>query len=95
MPDNTEWEARAKGLLKSEIKRRNLTYAQVVERLNAMGVPEDERNLRNKVARGKFTAVFFLQCLTAIGCQTLQLGDPQRPSCMLSVASSLRRLPSP
>lgn len=73
MPENTEWEARAKGLLKSEIKRRNLTYAQVVERMNAMGIQEDERNFRNKVARGKFTAAFMLQVLEAIGTTEIRL----------------------
>ena len=73
--DETHWEDRAKGLLKSEIKRRNLTYAQVVDRLASMGVQEDERNFRNKVARGKFTAAFLLQCLEAIGAQSVRLDD--------------------
>ena len=75
MADETHWEDRAKALLKSEIKRRNLTYAQVVERLTAIGIQEDERNFRNKVARGKFTAAFLLQCLEAIGAQTVRLDD--------------------
>ena len=75
MADETHWEDRAKGLLKSEIKRRNLTYAQVVDRLAAIGVKEEERNFRNKVARGKFTAAFLLQCLEAIGAQSLRLDD--------------------
>jgi Domain of unknown function (DUF6471) len=30
-------------------------------------------NLRNKVARGGFSAVFFVQCLRAMGCQTVRL----------------------
>lgn len=73
--DEAHWEDRAKGLLKSEIKRRNLTYVQVVDKLAAIGVKEDERNFRNKVARGKFTAAFLLQCLEAIGAQTIRLDD--------------------
>lgn len=73
MADNAEWEARAKGLLKGEIKRRNLTYAQVVARLNEIGVQEDERNFRNKLARGKFTAAFMLQCLAALDVKELHL----------------------
>ena len=43
--------------------------------LRRIGVKEEEHNLRNKVARGKFTAAFFLQCLTAIGVQTLRLQE--------------------
>jgi hypothetical protein len=73
MPDNAEWEARVKGLLKAELKKRNVTYAQLVDKLAAIGVKESEPNVRNKLARGKFTAVFMVQCLSAIGCQTLRL----------------------
>jgi len=71
--DQPEWEARVKGLLKSELKRRNVTYQQLVEKLADMGVKESEPNIRNKLARGKFTAVFFLQCLEAIGVTELRL----------------------
>jgi hypothetical protein len=74
MPDK-DWEDRAKGILKAELKRRNLTYAGLVEKLGEKGIKEDEHNLRNKVARGKFTAAFLLQCLDAIGCQTVRLSQ--------------------
>lgn len=73
MQDNSEWEAKVKGLLKAELKRRNVTYAQLVEKLEAIGVHESEPNIRNKLARGKFTAVFLVQCLEAIGCRHLNL----------------------
>ena len=75
MADNTEWEARVKAILKSELKRKGVTYAQLVERLAAIGVVDSEPNIRNKLARGKFTAVFFLQCLEAIGTSSLRLSD--------------------
>jgi len=75
MPDQPEWEARVKGLLKAELKRRNVTYTQLVDRLADIGVKETEPNIRNKLARGKFTAVFLLQCLEAIGCTALRLRD--------------------
>jgi hypothetical protein len=73
MANNAEWEARVKGLLKGELKRRNVTYAQLVDKLAAIGVSETEPNVRNKLARGKFTAVFLLQCLEAIGTSSLRL----------------------
>jgi hypothetical protein len=72
MPDRNEWEEKAANLLKAEIKRRGLTYAQVVEKLAEIGVSEDERNLRNKLSRGKFTAAFMLQCMAAIGSQEVR-----------------------
>ncbi|CAN5499075.1 hypothetical protein BH10PSE7_BH10PSE7_44710 [soil metagenome] len=68
-----EWEERAKGLLKAELKRRNVTYKGLVERLADIGVTDAEPNIRNKMARGKFTAVFLLQCLQAIGAKELRL----------------------
>ena len=74
MPDST-FEAKAKGLLRAEMARRNLTYQQLTDKLAEIGVPEEEHNLRNKVARGKFTAAFLLQCLEAMGCRTLTLTD--------------------
>lgn len=75
MPDRNPWEERAANLLKAELKRRGVTYAQLVEKLAAIGVAEDERNIRNKLSRGKFTAAFLLQCLEAVGSETLRLGS--------------------
>jgi microsomal dipeptidase-like Zn-dependent dipeptidase len=75
MADNAEWEAKVKGLLKAELKRRNVSYNQLVEKLAAVGVSETEPNIRNKLARGKFTAVFLVQCLEAIGASSLRLSS--------------------
>lgn len=73
MADQPEWENLVKGLLKAELKKRNVTYAGLVEKLAAIGVHETEPNIRNKLARGKFTAVFLVQCLRAVGAQELRL----------------------
>ena len=74
MPD-PEWQDRVKGLLKAELKRRNLGYRDLAEKLTAMGIPETEANIKNKISRGGFTAVFLIQCLVAIGCTSLRLED--------------------
>ena len=66
----------AKGILKSELKRRNLKYADLVTNLSEMGINETEVNIRNKISRGTFTAAFFLQCLLAIGCEQVVLKRP-------------------
>ena len=73
MPEKTDWEARAANLLKAELKRKGVTYAQLVDKLAEVGVDEKEVNVRNKLSRGKFTAAFLLQCLSAIGSQQLHL----------------------
>ena len=70
-----EYEEKAKNLLKGELKRRGITYAQLVEKLSVLGVQETERNLANKISRGGFTGAFLIQCLDAIGCRSLQLSD--------------------
>ncbi len=72
-PVNQEFETLAKNLLKGELKRRGITYAQLAEKLAGIGVNENERNLNNKIARGGFSAAFLLQCLRAIGAHSLIL----------------------
>jgi hypothetical protein len=67
------YNARAANLLKSELKKRGVTYAQLVEKLAEIGVHEKEVNVRNKLSRGTFTAGYLLQCLEAIGCHTVHL----------------------
>lgn len=73
MAERTDWEDKARGILRAEMAKRGITYAQLAERLAEIGVEDNERNLRNKVSRGKFTAGFLLQCLSAIGCSSLHL----------------------
>lgn len=72
-PTTVEYETRAKNLLKGELKRRGITYAMLAEKLAAIGVSENERNLNNKISRGGFTAAFMLQCLAAVEATNLQL----------------------
>ncbi len=74
MPDK-EWQDRVKGILKGELKRRNVSYQQLSNMLADMGIHEGEKNIRNKISRGGFTAVFFIQCLVAAGCPNLRLQD--------------------
>ena len=71
-----DWPEIAKSVLKAELKRRNVGYRELAEKLTAMGIPETERNIANKISRGGFTGAFFLQCLEAIGCHTLRLSEP-------------------
>ncbi len=74
MPDK-EWADRVKGILKAELKRRNISYRKLSEDLQEIGIHESERNINNKISRGGFSAAFFLQCLYAIKCKTLNIDD--------------------
>jgi hypothetical protein len=73
--NEVDWQARVKGLLKAELKRRQLSYADLAAKLADIGVEDNERNISNKLTRGSFTAVFFFQCMEAIGCKTVHLAD--------------------
>jgi Domain of unknown function (DUF6471) len=68
-----DWQAQVKGILKAELKRRDVSYSDLADKLAAIGVKDNERNIANKIARGSFTAVFFVQCLEAIGCHAVHL----------------------
>ncbi len=73
MKTEADWTHQAKGLLKGELKRRNVSYQDLSDALKAMGIEESPENIANKISRGKFPAVFFLQCMEAIGCKTIHL----------------------
>jgi hypothetical protein len=67
------YEEQAKNILKSELKRRGVTYAQLAEKLRDRGAKESERNLANKISRGSFTAAFFMMCMDVIGARQVRL----------------------
>ena len=69
----SEYEDRAKNILKAELKRRGVTYKQLAELLEQKDEKENERNLANKISRGSFTTAFFLMCMDAIGARHLSL----------------------
>jgi len=69
------WEAKVKGLLKAELKRRDITYQELAQKLATAGIVETPENIANKISRGKFSAMFLVQCLEVIGCQTISLAD--------------------
>lgn len=73
MATDKQWQDRVKGILKAELKRRNVGYRELAAKLAELGVHETERNIANKISRGGFTAVFLIQCLEAIGVEQLRL----------------------
>ncbi|MCU4623209.1 hypothetical protein KTJ54_14020 [Acinetobacter radioresistens] len=68
-----EWKEYAKGLLKAEIARKNLSLIDVARKLDAMGISESPQNISNKINRGTFGAIFMLQILKAVGCKEIRL----------------------
>lgn len=65
----------AKNVLKAELRRRAISYADLAAMLTAAGFPENDKNLNNKIARGGFSAAFLMQCLDVIGAKAIQIAD--------------------
>ncbi|WP_298621981.1 DUF6471 domain-containing protein [uncultured Legionella sp.] len=70
-----DWNKLASGMLKAELKRRNISYEQLVTLLNTIDVHETHASILNKMSRGAFQFAFFLQCAAAIGITNLRLDD--------------------
>ena len=71
-----EWAERASRHLKAELKRADLTYEELAERLKKHGFKEESKaSIANKLARGTFTATFFLASLVAMGVEAVRLED--------------------
>ena len=71
-----DWGTYAKSVLRAEMARKRISYADLVRLLAEIDVRETEANLRNKVSRGSFTAAFLLQCLHVLRVSTLHLDPP-------------------
>lgn len=67
---------RASRFLKAELKRANLTYAGLAERLAKHGLKgETADSIKSKLARGTFPATFLLGVLAALELEVLRLED--------------------
>lgn len=77
------WDTDARLLLKAEIVRRGVTYDRLAKRLQAIGVAETTRSIANKMSRGTFSFVFFLQCMRALSADSVTIAVPK-----LSASSS-------
>lgn len=62
-------------ILRSEMVRRGVSYADLARLLGEAGIEASEASIRNKVSRGAFTADFFLSVLAVMGVETLRLTD--------------------
>lgn len=70
----TQWMV---GIIRGRMAEQGLGYADLEARLRAIGVEDNERNLRNKVMRGTFSAAFWIECLAALGIRSIEI-SPER-----------------
>lgn len=68
-----EYADRVRRFLKAELKRADVSYAELARRLNEHGLDETEVGIASKMARGTFSATFLLACLTVLGIEAIAL----------------------
>lgn len=74
--NETELADRASRFLKAELKRANVTYAELGTRLKKHGLPDETENgIKSKLARGTFAATWFLAVLAALELEGVRLED--------------------
>ena len=75
MPVNPSnfYEVQAKALIKDLREQKQLSYKELARRLSSEGVDIDVQVLINKVNLGKYSFVFALQLLAAMGASTLNV----------------------
>lgn len=66
---------KVKRLLKSELVKRGIAISDLVNLLNDQGLNETQSSITSKISRGTFSATFFLQCLSVIGCDKFEIED--------------------
>jgi Domain of unknown function (DUF6471) len=66
---------RTKRFIKAELKRADVTYEQLAERLSEHGLEETKGSIAAKISRGAFPATFFIAVMKAIGRENVNLAD--------------------
>ena len=71
-----ELSERASRFIKAELKRANVTYSELAERLKEHGLStETEASIKVKLRRGTFAATFLLATLAALELDGIRLED--------------------
>ena len=74
-PGDREWAERLRRYVKAELKRADISYAELARRLKDQGLEETEGSITAKLNRGTFAATFFLATMKAIGREQVNLAD--------------------
>jgi hypothetical protein len=70
-----EWKKRASNLLKAELKKRDIGYMELSNRLQEIGLSETVASITTKINRGTFSFAFFLQCMRVTNVNMMHLSD--------------------
>jgi hypothetical protein len=70
-----EYADRIRRFLKAELKRADVSYKGLAEKLTKHGLEETEIGIASKLARGTFSATFLLACLAVLEMEGVRLED--------------------
>jgi hypothetical protein len=70
-----EYADRLRRFLKAELKRAEIGYKELADRLTIHGFEETESGIASKMARGTFSATFLVACLAVLGREGVRLQD--------------------
>ena len=84
----TDWNDKAKRMLKSELIKRAVSNADLATLLNELGEEETKASIDSKISRGTFSASFFLQCMYVIGCNKIEIEEYESNLLMVAEPSS-------
>jgi Domain of unknown function (DUF6471) len=82
------WNDKVKRLLKSELVKRGITNSELVLMLKDIDVEETKAGIDSKISRGTFSASFFFQCLSVIGCSKIEIEEYESSLMMVAEPSS-------
>jgi hypothetical protein len=71
-----EWADKMRRFIKAELKRADVTYAELARRLNEHGLEgETEASVNSKLVRGTFSATFLMAVLAVLELEGVALAD--------------------
>lgn len=69
------WNDKIKRIIKSELIKRGVSNSDLVILLKEIGINETKASIDSKISRASFSASFFLQCLSVIGCTKIEIEE--------------------
>jgi len=70
-----EYSEKLRRFVKAELKRADVSYKELADRLVKHGVDETESGIASKLARGTFSATFLLATLAVLELEGMRLTD--------------------
>lgn len=74
---SAEWRREARRVLQTELKAKGISPKKLSRALESVGVKEEPKALSNKINRGTFSFMFFLQCMRALNIDTIKLREQE------------------